>query len=971
MSRQAASISAVTAPLSPDPAQAQVLEHTGGPLLVTGGPGTGKTAVLLERFARLVEDADDPERVVLVVGSIHARDEARARLLARLAGSLPGLQVVTIHGLAHRIVKQHASIVGEEPPHVLSAVEQFARVRELLARQDPAAWPAYGHLLELRGFADEVRGFVLRAQESMRTPEDIRAAAERRGLGGWAELARFLDEYRRELERLGQVDFAMLLQRAAAAAAATAPAFDHVLVDDYQDTTLAAEAILERLAAPDLVVAGDPEAHVFSFQGSTVVPLTRFAERFRGAREIRLLERHRAPEGVRLEGWVAPHASEQHAAIARELRRLHVDEGVPWGELAVVVRRQGADVAGLLRALDDAGIPRAVPERDLSLGSEPATAPYILALRWLVADANRREELVEHLLTSEVVGLSPAAARGILRAAQFRLRTIARALELDEGLAPAEAEAVRRAFRVLTKAELFAPFSVQDAFKVLWEELPCSRRLVERAATSQQARRELDTVVTFARLIGEASGQGDVGVEVFLEQLDAGEHGPGYSRWERTTTEAVRVLTAHGTVGREFDTVIVADAAEGNFPSLARPEPMFDLAALDRPITRSERTRERLQDERRLFGVVLGRARRRVVLACSDAHPDDEVLSARTRFGDELGVRWAPAPAGPFDDPVSTREAQAAWRRQLADRDAEAWRRLAALEGLVALGVDPSRWWFQLDWTDTGHPLHGSIRASYSRLSTLENCELQHVLADELGLGRPAGYQAWVGKLVHRIIEECERGELERSQQALVKVLDERWREQEFPSRAVSVAFRRLAEDPMLRNWYEGYGNTPALATEQRFEFEFDGATIVGVIDRIGPITSGGTRITDFKTGNHQRAEKAEENLQLGIYFLAVQLCDELAPYRPVRAIELAFVKGNWRGELVKVGKQVNRQNAERYEREMRARLAHLIAEKHRLNDEEVYRPNPHADCHWCEFKSLCPLWPEGRPLLHPEVSLP
>jgi superfamily I DNA/RNA helicase len=88
-------------PFSPDPSQTQVLEHPGGSLLVVGGAGTGKTAVLRERFARLIEDGAEPERVALVVGSRRARDDARAALLARLRASLPGLRVLTVHGLAH------------------------------------------------------------------------------------------------------------------------------------------------------------------------------------------------------------------------------------------------------------------------------------------------------------------------------------------------------------------------------------------------------------------------------------------------------------------------------------------------------------------------------------------------------------------------------------------------------------------------------------------------------------------------------------------------------------------------------------------------------------------------------------------------------------------------------------------------------------------------------------------------------
>ncbi len=957
-------------PFSPDDAQRQVLDHPAGPLLVTGPAGTGKTAVLRERFARLLDGGADPERTVLVVGTIRARDDARTFLLERLPTSLPGLQVLTVHGLAHRVLKQRASALGyAEPPEVLSAAEQFAKVRELLDEQDPAAWPAYGHLLQLRGFADEVRGFLLRAQEELRTPEQIEEAAGGRGLTGWQELARFLREYQEVLDDLNAVDFAALIQRAAAALAADpTPVVDHVLVDDYQDTTLAAESLLRGLGADDVVVAANPEAHVFSFQGTTRVPLERFAtEAFPGAAEVTLTTAHRPAIAPVVEAWVSPHTSEEHITIARELRRLHVDEDLPWSSIAVVVRRQGPHVAGLLRALDDAQIPRAVPERGLSLVSQPATIPYVLALRWLVADAPARDELIEPLLTSDVVGLSPAAARGLIRLAKTTgsgPRAAGNALDRTDGLTPEEAAAVEAARATLSKASLFAGMSVQDAFKVLWEELPCSARLVAEGGPA------LDVVVTFANVISDASEQGDAGVQAFLEALDAGEHGPGWAAREAGGADAVQVLTAHGAAGLEFDTVIIAGATEGSFPSLSRPEPMFDLAVLSRARSRSEHLRERLQDERRLFRLVLGRARRRVLLVAADTHPDADELAVRSRFVDELdGVAWTAVPGAGADDPVSVREAATRWRRELADPGVEAWRRLAALDGLHALGVDPTRWWFTRDWTDTGRPLHETLRLSYSRLSTLENCELEHVLGDELGLGSAAGYQAWVGKLVHGIIEDVETGRVGKTKDEILSEVDARWREQEFPSKAVAHAYRRLVEEKMIPNWWWSFGEGESLANERFFEFEFEGARIVGVIDRIGTLASGGTRITDFKTGNPDNGPKAEESLQLGIYYLAVQESDDLAEFRPVRAVELAYVKGHWRtGEIVSKTWLISERNAEPYQENVRVALAQLIAKKKALIASEVYRPNPVANCHWCEFRSLCPLWPEGQPLFDPET---
>jgi putative RecB family exonuclease len=418
-------------------------------------------------------------------------------------------------------------------------------------------------------------------------------------------------------------------------------------------------------------------------------------------------------------------------------------------------------------------------------------------------------------------------------------------------------------------------------------------------------------------------------------------------------------------VGREFHTVLVVGTIEGNFPSLTRPEPMFDLEALDRLVSQSNRNRARLEDERRLFRMVVGRARERVVLMASRAHADE--ASTGSRFVEELGLKWSAVPDPALAEPISVREAAALWRRTLGDRSIPGAERLAALQGLVALGVDPRRWWFQRDWTDTGRPLHEHLRASYSKLDVLDNCELQFVLGYELGLGRPVGYQAWVGSLVHRIIEDCEKGAVERTLKALIAEVDTRWRPQEFPAKAVSEAWRSLAQKKMLPNWFERYGDHPASATEQGFEFDYEGASIVGYIDRIGPDPAGfaGSRITDYKTGSADRAPKANESLQLGIYYLAVLESEDMKEFQPVSGVELSYLKGDWRtGELVTREWTVGTPDREEaYQDVMRQKLSGLVGELKRLNDSGSYRPNYQANCFFCEFQSLCPLFPEGRPL--------
>jgi len=126
-----------------DALQRRAVEHDDGPLLVVGGAGTGKTAILLERFVRLVDAGADPDRVVLVVRTRRDRRAARETLLRRLARSLPGLRVVTAHGLALDVVNRRFESLGyAAAPHLLTATEQYERVRELLAGEGPRDWPA-------------------------------------------------------------------------------------------------------------------------------------------------------------------------------------------------------------------------------------------------------------------------------------------------------------------------------------------------------------------------------------------------------------------------------------------------------------------------------------------------------------------------------------------------------------------------------------------------------------------------------------------------------------------------------------------------------------------------------------------------------------------------------------------------------------------------------------------------------------
>ena len=130
-----------------DAAARRVLEHRSGPLRVVGGPGTGKTTVLLAAVAQRIRAGDDPERTLVLVGSRRAAGELRERIVD-LAHD-PSTErtsreplVRTVHSYAFGVLRLHAARNGDPPPRLLASAEQDAVVLDLLGGE--LAGPEHG-----------------------------------------------------------------------------------------------------------------------------------------------------------------------------------------------------------------------------------------------------------------------------------------------------------------------------------------------------------------------------------------------------------------------------------------------------------------------------------------------------------------------------------------------------------------------------------------------------------------------------------------------------------------------------------------------------------------------------------------------------------------------------------------------------------------------------------------------------------
>lgn len=454
------------------------------PVVVLGGPGTGKTSLLVElAIRRLSVPGVDPESVLVLTASRRAARDIRTQITAGLTGTDAARTVReplvrTLHSYAFGVLRLQAAAHGNPPPRLITGAEQDAVIRELLRGEvDDGAprWPApLRPALGLAGFARELRDLLLRAAERGLGPEDLVRLGRRHRRPEWVAAGQFGVQYEQVMLLRSSVGMAAPQASAPAvdAAGLVSGALDALasdptlltqqrrkvqclLVDDAQHLDPHAATLVRQLGTgtAEVVITGDADQAVFEFRGAD----PRFLTELGASRRLLLTTSHRCAVSVadavaaissRLPGVVpqrAPAAEPNAAAgrvqvrllrtaaqegafIADAMRRAHLLNGVAYSEMAVIVRSTARSLPALRRAMLAAGVPLQVPATDLPLARQHAVQGFLLVLRALTAepaDLDFDEEAALTLLTSAVGRADPVALR--------RLRRGLRRVELAAG----------------------------------------------------------------------------------------------------------------------------------------------------------------------------------------------------------------------------------------------------------------------------------------------------------------------------------------------------------------------------------------------------------------------------------------------------------------------------------------------------------------------------------------------------------
>ncbi len=598
-----------------NPAQRAAACHGNGPLLILAGAGTGKTNTLAHRVAHLVLEGANPQRILLLTFSRRAALEMTRRaqrIVGELAAAAHPAAVRlpwsgTFHAIANRLIRRHCTRVGLGPNFSVLDRGDAADLMDLVRHE-------LGHSKSEKRFPRKdtclaIYSHRVNTQGTLRDTLDTVFP----WCGEWEpELTRLYRTYvERKLEHQA-LDYDDLLlywhamledERLAREIGAD---FDHILVDEYQDTNVLQAGILERLRprGEGLTVVGDDAQAIYSFRAATVDNIRGFAGRF-GASVISLEENYRSTQ---------PILDAANSLIGKALRSAKRSGGKPryvtvaddQGQAGYVVknvldaRERGIQLkkqAVLFRSshhsdvLELELVRRNIPY--VKYGGlkflEAAHVKDLLALlRW--AD-NPKNRLAAFRALKLIPGVGPATAQQAFT--RFELDGWAALSQLDALLA--------KMMDDLAKPE--APWAGQVARAREWYE-PHLERLYEQAPVRAGDLAQLERIASmFADrehflselALDPPAASGDLSGDPYLDE------------------DYLVLSTVHSAKGQEWDAVYVLNVADGSFPS----EFATGRAEL-------------IEEERRLLYVAMTRAK-------SDLHlvaPLKYYVTQQSRMGD-------------------------------------------------------------------------------------------------------------------------------------------------------------------------------------------------------------------------------------------------------------------------------------------------------------------------------------------------
>jgi len=647
-------------------AQLEAVTHPGGPLLVLGAAGTGKTSTLAERFAWLVEQGAPPESILALTYSPAAAADLRERLESRVERAHEDLAVSAFRELCERLLRDEALEAGLDPFFArVSPADRLAllleRIDELTLRRheirgNPAPLIAsfIRRIDRLKDEMIEAREYIAYAQ---RLQNVASSDAERAHAGRELEFARVYADHDALLAERGALDFGdlalhafRLLHEKPHVRERLAARYRQILVDELQELKFSEGLVLRMLAQDhrNLWAAADDDQAIHRLRGAWRKNIADFRTEYPDARVVRLersyrygrrilhaaravLEENagdREPKEVRARGngsvsfWRARSERAQAQAVAEDVERLITQDGCAPEQVAVLVRSVREEGQVIASALEE----RAIPFRLTGSAAyfQRSEVRDVLAWLRLLADPNDSGAVVRALSRPPIEIRSVDIARLTQIARRRKLDMVSgvqAALESPQ-LSPEGRDRVLQFLRIHKAASRASDEMRPEAFVHRLIEWIGLRRRQVFAAQADTVERLVNISKLADLAIAYMAREPDATTRDFTRYVAAvAEAGlPEDEAVPPVLPSAVRVMSMHAAKGCEWDHVYVLGLSAARVPGQYRPDAAAVPESLlkESPSTPLDPRAVHEGDVRRLVHMAMTRARRGLVLAWAE-----------------------------------------------------------------------------------------------------------------------------------------------------------------------------------------------------------------------------------------------------------------------------------------------------------------------------------------------------------------
>jgi DNA helicase-2/ATP-dependent DNA helicase PcrA len=634
--------------------QQEAVEHVEGPLLILAGAGSGKTRVITNRVAYLIQRGIDPSHILAVSFTNKAADEMEERV-AELTGPelADDAHLSTFHSLGADILRRDIDALGYSRPFtILDQSEKLSVVEDVMSELD----------LDLDGDEGpsprQIATIISEAKMECAEPEELNGAKYNRT---YFLAQGVYERYVRALRGLNAVDFDDLIRLPIELfrehediRIKYGDRFRYVMVDEYQDTNETQLIFLRELVKDhrNLCVVGDDDQSIYGFRGALADNIPRFEDEFEEARVIKLEQNYRSTNNI-LEAanalikenptrkekelwsdkeagseiaWVAcENGKEEADYVTAEIERIHAQKRLDWSDFAILYR-VNPQSQPFEQALGRQNIPHRV-RGATEFFDRREIKDFVAHLKVAL---NPKDELSLRRIVSAKHGIGPTLLERFSQYASDHDLDLFEALEeivedpsrIDRlGYANSKhlrdfVETMRDYHEALLEAEEAGEPTAERVGR-LFEESGLKSRIRRREDENHRARQRVENVEELIESLDTFESNSEAGLRGFLEHVTLDQRDPNDEDEDR---DAVQLMTIHSAKGLEFPAVFLVGMEEDYLPH-------------------RENTRGKdLFEERRLAYVGLTRAERHLTLTSAESREryGREIEREPSRFLEEL-----------------------------------------------------------------------------------------------------------------------------------------------------------------------------------------------------------------------------------------------------------------------------------------------------------------------------------------------